>query len=412
MQMPKFCSRKALRGGSKRLAPMQAVAGMQSGSSRFSVPVKEFEAPNGTIVQVLDGDYGFRSGANRMYDEQYGEVPGSIFQLAVRNFLDEWQNMRSMFVNDEFRSIAAAKDSKNILNKVTLWLGGKFVRGAQVADDALVNITAMKPVKDLNARSPPDAAGQIQMELDKLNLDDHKVAQREKERFAADPPNAPLLIKAAYHSLCFLLDTIYEGRPIQRFWVLEEVARMPYFAYISILHLYESLGWWRAGAALRKVHFAEEWNELHHLQIMESLGGDKSWFDRFVAQHSAILYYWFLILFYAVSPKQAYLFSDLVEGHAMDTYTEFFQQNTDVLKSLPPPAVAVKYYLADDVYMFESFQISGDCLESPRRPDCNSLYEVFVNIRDDEIEHKKTMKACQSTDIAKDIANANNKFSN
>ena len=38
-----------------------------------------------------------------------------------------------------------------------------------------------------------------------------------------------------------------------RFWVLEVVARMPYFAYISMLHLYESLGWWRAGAELRRV---------------------------------------------------------------------------------------------------------------------------------------------------------------
>ena len=28
---------------------------------------------------------------------------------------------------------------------------------------------------------------------------------------------------------------------------------MPYFAYISMLHLYESLGWWRAGAELRRV---------------------------------------------------------------------------------------------------------------------------------------------------------------
>jgi hypothetical protein len=49
--------------------------------------------------------------------------------------------------------------------------------------------------------------------------------------------------------------------------VLETVARIPYFAYISILHLYESLGFWRAAAELRKIHFAEEWNELHHLQV-------------------------------------------------------------------------------------------------------------------------------------------------
>ena len=40
---------------------------------------------------------------------------------------------------------------------------------------------------------------------------------------------------------------------LQRFWFLETVARMPYFSYISMLHLYESLGWWRAGAELRRV---------------------------------------------------------------------------------------------------------------------------------------------------------------
>jgi hypothetical protein len=49
--------------------------------------------------------------------------------------------------------------------------------------------------------------------------------------------------------------------------VLETVARIPYFAFISILHMYESLGFWRAAAELRKIHFAEEWNELHHLQV-------------------------------------------------------------------------------------------------------------------------------------------------
>lgn len=58
------------------------------------------------------------------------------------------------------------------------------------------------------------------------------------------------------------------------------------------LHLYESLGWHRAGMELRKVHFAEEVNEVHHLQIMEALGGDQLWIDRFIAQHAAVLYFW------------------------------------------------------------------------------------------------------------------------
>lgn len=34
-------------------------------------------------------------------------------------------------------------------------------------------------------------------------------------------------------------------------------------------------------------HAAEEWNELHHLQIMESLGGDELWVDRSVAAAGA-----------------------------------------------------------------------------------------------------------------------------
>jgi hypothetical protein len=53
---------------------------------------------------------------------------------------------------------------------------------------------------------------------------------------------------------------------------------------------------------------------------MESLGGDIAWVDRFVAQHSAIFYYWAVMALYAVSPKNAYQFSELVEGHATDTY--------------------------------------------------------------------------------------------
>jgi len=36
------------------------------------------------------------------------------------------------------------------------------------------------------------------------------------------------------------------------------------------------IGWWRNGELL-KIHFAEEYNEFHHLLIMESLGGSRKW---------------------------------------------------------------------------------------------------------------------------------------
>ena len=36
---------------------------------------------------------------------------------------------------------------------------------------------------------------------------------------------------------------------------------------------------------------------------------------------------------------------------------------------------------------------------------CSNLYEVFCNIRDDELEHVKTMTACEDNSIMTDLAN-------
>ena len=47
---------------------------------------------------------------------------------------------------------------------------------------------------------------------------------------------------------------------------------------------------------------------MHHLQIMETLGGDQLWVDRFMGQHSAIFYYVVLCITYVVSPNLAYNF--------------------------------------------------------------------------------------------------------
>ncbi len=90
--------------------------------------------------------------------------------------------------------------------------------------------------------------------LNTLTLDDDKVAARERTH---PPIPAAWPIKTAFNVLCWILDVLYANRPIQRFWVLETVARVPYFAFLSVLHLYESLGWWRNATELKHVHFAE-----------------------------------------------------------------------------------------------------------------------------------------------------------
>ncbi|OIW14016.1 hypothetical protein TanjilG_09367 [Lupinus angustifolius] len=194
-------------------------------------------------------------------------------------------------------------------------------------------------------------------------------------------------------SVIKILDAFYHDRNYARFFVLETIARVPYFAFMSILHMYESFGWWRRADYL-KVHFAESWNEMHHLLIMEELGGNAWWFDRFLSQHVAVFYYIMTVIMYAISPRMAYHFSECVENHAFETYDKFIKAQGEELKKLPAPEVAVNYYTGGDLYLFDEFQTSR--IPNTRRPKIENLYDVFVNIRDDEAEHCKTMKACQT----------------
>jgi ubiquinol oxidase len=90
---------------------------------------------------------------------------------------------------------------------------------------------------------------------------------------------------------------------------------------------------------------------------------------------------------------------ELVEGHAHHTYDTFLKENEAALKAQPAPQVAINYYRDGDLYLFDEFQ-TGTVPES-RRPVVNNLYDVFVNIRDDEAEHVKTMVACQQPDAQK-----------
>lgn len=363
----------------------------------------------GQTIKVMPADYGFRSGSGRLYQSSYGAIPTSIWELAADNFRKELVALRRSVRYDEYREIADSQIAAGAgpLKKFGLTAGGYLRQKISALDEWLEGNDVLKKLNlPRDARDPHLSPEQSDVlnRVRQLKLNDAKVTQREKRRQAAEGGvDAPWPIYFAYISLCWLIDVPYAGRPIQRFWFLETVARMPYFAYISMLHLYESIGWWRAGAEIRKIHFAEEWNELHHLQILESLGGDLMWFDRFLAEHAAIFYYWVLVIMYSLSPKASYTFSELVEHHAADTYSEFAEQNEELLKTIPPPLVALNYYKAGDLYLFDQLQ-TGWQAQTPRRPSCNNLYDVFINIRDDENEHIKTMGACKDGSITAELA--------
>ena len=199
------------------------------------------------------------------------------------------------------------------------------------------------------------------------------------------------------HLKGMLFDQLFAGNTVQRayarFYALETIARMPYFSYLSVLHLFETLGLWRRANYL-KIHFAESWNEMHHLLIMEELGGHDKLADRWVAQHVAFGYYWFVIALYLYNPTHAYHLNQMVEEEAYETYDKFITQHQDYLQQQPAPHAAVTYYKGDDMTLFDVMhhQVVQDPISAPRRrPRCDNLLDCFVNIRDDEGEHVKTM---------------------
>jgi len=125
-----------------------------------------------------------------------------------------------------------------------------------------------------------------------------------------------------------ILDFLYRGRDYQRFWVLEEIARAPYFAFLSVLHFRESMG--LRGPEhlyLMKQHFEQSVNETEHLEYMESRGGNSYWIDRFVAKHLVLVYYWSNVVYYGLAPRLAYHLSYEVEIHAAETYAKYLALN-------------------------------------------------------------------------------------
>ena len=132
-----------------------------------------------------------------------------------------------------------------------------------------------------------------------------------------------------------IIDYLYKGRDYPRFWVLEEIARAPYFAFLSVLHLRESMG--LRGPEhlyLMKEHFNQSVNETEHLEYMESRGGNRYWIDRAFARHLVLLYYWVNVVYYWLAPRSAYHLSYEVEIHAATTYAKYIAKNGDDKKIL------------------------------------------------------------------------------
>lgn len=89
-------------------------------------------------------------------------------------------------------------------------------------------------------------------------------------------------------------------------------------------------------------------------------------------------YYGVLLILFMVSPKIAYLSSELLEMHAVDTYTEFYESNAYILRNLPPTKEAIEY-----------------------KPDAWNLYDVFKSIANDEYMHAMQMRYVKALPVRK-----------
>ena len=136
----------------------------------------------------------------------------------------------------------------------------------------------------------------------------------------------------------------------EKFYVVQTVARIPYFAYLSVLHLRETYGD-RGGSKGEKkdinknqrevdlsssfslsnhqrietmrTHYAQADNEFHHLLIMEALGGDSiREIDRILAHTMAFFYYWFVVALFSWNEQAAYHLNEVAEDHAYKIYEE------------------------------------------------------------------------------------------
>jgi hypothetical protein len=166
--------------------------------------------------------------------------------------------------------------------------------------------------------------------------------------------------------LFLVMDLVYgRKRTIEKFKVLEIVARVPYqswevVSYIAITHMYPDKAFAREMFDRVKLARDAQDNEQYHLLILEDLlqqrGHGASWFKRrLLPQAIAIPYYYTTWLMTALHPKWAFALNADFEDHAEHEYMGFVEDHPE-FDSEP----AVSSFL-DEYGQFESL---GDLLRN------------------------------------------------
>jgi len=212
------------------------------------------------------------------------------------------------------------------------------------------------------------------------------------------------------------------SRGFAKFYVLETIARTPFFAYLSVMHLKETLGdrgrLHRAsnenqiqlqnpnnGVSYQanlertdtmRMHYARADNELHHLLVVEELmrgGGsgtndvnidDKGGIvarvatattttgpgvlDRWLARSLSVVQYWLVVAAFLWNESAAYHLGELLQDRKIRAYDEFLNVHESELRTRPVPESAKHYYETE--YETDPFLFHTVCaLDGETSPD-------------------------------------------
>lgn len=182
------------------------------------------------------------------------------------------------------------------------------------------------PVTRLLAERPP--VGPIEpLDREQLRAAQQRELDTPRRRYALAP-----------RALFAVMDMVYgPDRSLEKFRVLEVVARVPYqawesIAYVAMTHTSKHPDFARRVYDRARVARIEQDNEQWHLLILEELTADepRRWFrGRIVPQVLAITYYQLSWLLFVARPKWSYRLNADFEDHAAHEYAQLVAEHPE-----------------------------------------------------------------------------------
>ena len=198
-------------------------------------------------------------------------------------------------------------------------------------------------IQDLGQESRPSTDGPLDEAVDNKppfgpmeRLSPERLRYEQRVTLASPRRKAGLAAKALF----VFMDAVYgKQRSIDKFRVLELVARVPYqawehVAYVAVTHTADKPGFARRVFTKARVSRWEQDNEQWHLLILNEMisrrtGKDPyGWFRAtLLPQVMAFAYYQLSWITYALYPKWAYRLNADFEDHAEHEYAQFVEEN-------------------------------------------------------------------------------------